>query len=77
MIVEIIHVVLILQGAEMIRHILRSDISAIRSILSNITQESNGIRRSTMLQNIVDQMGDGGTKTILKLSSNTYLDIGH
>lgn len=45
----------------MIRHILRSDVSAVRNILSNITQESNGIKRSTMLQDIVDEIGDGGT----------------
>lgn len=44
----------------MIRQIYRSDVSAIRTILTNITQEPNGIRRSNMLQDIVDQVGDGG-----------------
>ena len=44
----------------MIRHIYRCDASAIRTILTNIAQEPNGIRRSTMLQDIVDQVGDGG-----------------
>ena len=55
----------------MIRHIYRCDASAIRTILTNIAQEPNGIRRSTMLQDIVDQVGDGGN--CLSISANIFL----
>ena len=57
----------------MIRHIYRCDASAIRTILTNIAQEPNGIRRSSMLQDIVDQVGDGGN--CLSISANIFFNL--
>lgn len=45
---------------------MRSDVTGVRSILANIAQEPNGIRRSNLVQGIVDQLADGG-KNILHL----------
>lgn len=39
---------------------MRCDVSAVRCLLANIGQESNGIKRSNMIQNMVDQVADGG-----------------
>lgn len=55
-----------LQRTEIIRHILRSDVTEVRNILANINQEPNGIRRGNLVQELVDQMADGG-RNILHL----------
>lgn len=56
----------VIQGADIIRHILRGDVNAVRSVLASITQEPNCIRRGNLVQDIVDQLADGG-KNILHL----------
>lgn len=49
-----------LQGCELMRHIMRCDVSAVRCLLANVSQELNNIRRQEMIQEIVSQMADGG-----------------
>lgn len=54
------------QGADIIRHILRGDVNAVRSLLTGISQEPNCIRRGDLVQGLVDQLADGG-KNILHM----------
>ena len=50
----------------MLRHILRCDMTSVNSLLASISQQPNGIRRGNLVQELVDQLADGG-KNILHL----------